>query len=148
LPKLKTTILYFDDEVVLLDVFKEMFSDEYDVQTASTLSQARAVLSKCPDILIVDWSMPEISGTDFLREAARVCPGSFRILLTGYGQVGDVFSEISSGVIQLFSTKPWDEADMRDALERATLASARKRKPRPRPGGELIALAGFLEILS
>lgn len=141
---MKTTILYLDDEVVLLDIFKEMFSDEYDVRTASTLSQARSVLSKCPDILIVDWSMPEISGTDFLREAARVCPGSFRILLTGYGQVGDVFSEISSGVIQLFTTKP---CDMREVLERATLARSRKRKPRPRPGGGLMALAGFLEIL-
>jgi DNA-binding NtrC family response regulator len=125
--KVKTSVLYFDDEPVLLDVFKDMFTDEYDVLTASTLREARPILSQCPDIIISDWNMPGISGVDFLREAARTCPDGYRIMLTGYGQVGDVFTEISTGVIQLFITKPWDEADMREVLERATLMRAHSR---------------------
>jgi DNA-binding NtrC family response regulator len=127
--KVKTSILYFDAEPGLLSMFRWTFKDEYDVRTASTLTEARSALSRCPDIIISDWGMPEISGTDFLREAARVCPNSSRVMLTGYGQVGDVFREIASGVIQLFITKPWDEADMREVLERAALMRARKRRP-------------------
>lgn len=58
---------------------------------------------------ISDWGIPGISGTDFLHEAATVCLGSFRATLTGLAQVGDVFPEISSGVIRLFIPKPWTE---------------------------------------
>jgi DNA-binding NtrC family response regulator len=117
----KTSVLYFDDEDVLLEVFAEMFREKYDVRTASTLDDARQALSEHPDIIISDWSMPEISGTEFLREAAKLSPNSFRILLTGYAQVGDVFSEIATGLIQLFIKKPWVEAELRVALERAAL---------------------------
>lgn len=53
-----------------------------------------------------DWSMPEISGVEFLREAARVCPKAFRILLTGFSHAGEMIEEIRSGVIQLFIPKP------------------------------------------
>ncbi len=127
--KVKSSILYFDDEPGLLNMFKWTFKDQYDVQTALTLTEARSALSQRPDIIISNWSMPEISGMDFLREAARVCPNSPRIMLTGYGQVGDVFREIASGVIQLFITKPWDEADMREVLERAAFMRTRKRRP-------------------
>jgi DNA-binding NtrC family response regulator len=118
----KLSIFYFDDEIVLLDIFREMFSDEYEVRTASTLSEARRIISECiPDIIISDWSMPEISGIEFLREAAELCPQSFRIMLTGFAQVGDMIMEIGTGVIQLFISKPWDEEQMRQALERANL---------------------------
>ena len=126
---MKTSILYFDDETGLLRMFRWTFKDDYEVQTAATLTEARKALSRCPDIIISNWSMPEISGTDFLREAARVCPASTRVMVTGYGQVGGVLPEIVSGVIQLFITKPWDEADMRQVLERAALMRARKRRP-------------------
>jgi DNA-binding NtrC family response regulator len=120
--QVKPSIFYFDDELVLLDIFREMFSDEYEVWTAANLSEARRIISECtPDIIISDWSMPEISGIEFLREAAGLCPRSFRIMLTGFAQVGDMINEIGTGVIQLFISKPWDEEQMRQALFRATL---------------------------
>lgn len=122
LVKVKPSIFYFDDEIVLLDIFQEMFGDEYEVRTAPTLSEARRIISECvPDIIISDWSMPEISGLEFLREAAEICPHSFRIMLTGFAQVGDMVKEIGAGVIQLFISKPWNEEQMRKALERAAL---------------------------
>ena len=124
----KPTVLYFDDERPLLDVFQQMFSNEYDVRTASTLPEARALLSSCaPAIIISDWSMPDVSGIDFLREASEVCPASFRIILTGYGQVGDAIGEISAGLVELFITKPWTELELRQALERASESSSRRR---------------------
>jgi len=124
----KPSILYLDDEAVLLDIFKEMFSDEYEVQTATTVSEARRIIAHCaPDIIISDWSMPDISGIEFLREAAELCPNSFRILLTGFAQVGDMIKEISTGVVQSFIPKPWAEEQMRAALERAYRSGAAKK---------------------
>jgi DNA-binding NtrC family response regulator len=126
--KVKPSIFYLDDEIVLTDIFREMFSDEYDVLTAATLSEARRILSEsAPDIIISDWSMPEISGIEFLREAAELYPDSFRIMLTGFANAGDLIKEISAGLIQFFISKPWSEEQMRKALERATLSRSRNK---------------------
>jgi DNA-binding NtrC family response regulator len=115
----KPSILYFDDEPGQLKMFMWAFREEYDVRTTSTLPEACSALSQCPDIIISDWNMPEISGVDFLREAAKVCPGSSRIMLTGHGQVSDLCREINAGVIQYFIAKPWTEADMHGVLRKA-----------------------------
>lgn len=115
-----------------------MFDEQYDVLTAATLTEARRVLAECSaEIIISDQSMPEIKGTEFLREAAAMCPDSFRILLTGQVSVGDVLNEVSSGIIHLFEAKPWREERMREILERAGAALDRRlRDAKPRGHGD------------
>ena len=124
-------IFYFDDDATQLEVFQKTFGDRYDVRTATTLSEARRVLAECdPDIIISDQKMPEIEGTEFLREAAAACPESFRVLLSGAITVGEVLPEVGSGVVQFFAPKPWSEEGMRETLERASLEVGRRRKRR------------------
>jgi len=118
----KLSIFYFDDEAMMLDIFEEMFGNEYEVRTATTLAEARHMLSEqSANIIISDQSMPEISGTEFLSEVAKLYPSSFRIMLTGSMLAGEAIPEISSGLVQLFVTKPWDNQTMRQMLERASL---------------------------
>ena len=117
---MKWSILYFDDDPVQLDIFREMFCHAYEVRTAATLSEARRLISETTfDIVISDLSMPEISGVDFLREAAQRNPSSVRVLVTGYATAGKMLPEISKGVVQFFLTKPWREQEMADVLDRA-----------------------------
>lgn len=130
----RLVILYLDDDATQLEVFRELFAGRYDVRTAATPAEARAVLAGCaPDIVISDQRMPEIEGTEFLREAARRCPESFRVLLTGAITVGSVLPEVASGVINLFLPKPWTSEEMGAALERAA-ASLELRRPPTRRG--------------
>lgn len=118
---MKRSILYFDDEVACIDVFQEMFGDDFDIRTASNLSDARrAMLERAADIVISDRRMPEIDGTDFLREVAELYPSSYRVMLTGSATLGDLIREISDGVVNLFVAKPWTEQSMRGLLERAS----------------------------
>jgi DNA-binding NtrC family response regulator len=125
---MKRSVFYFDDDATLLDIFQEMFEDEYDVRTTTKLAEARQMLSECTaDIIITDQSMPEISGSEFLREAIEKCPNSFRIMLTGYSVVGDVFGDVTKGLIDIFIVKPWKEEQMRQALERGGAAFELKR---------------------
>jgi DNA-binding NtrC family response regulator len=125
---MKRSVFYFDDDATLLDIFQEMFEDEYEVRTATKLAVARQMLSECAaDIIITDQSMPEISGSEFLREAIEKCPHSFRIMLTGYSHVGDMFGEITNGLIDIFIVKPWKEEQMRQVLERGGAAVEAKR---------------------
>ena len=117
---MKRSVLYFDDDSVLLDIFKEMFQREYEIKTAATLSRARQLLSETTfDIIISDLSMPEISGVDFLREVARIYPSSIRILVTGYATAGDMLPEIGNGIVQVFLAKPWREQEMDQVIRRA-----------------------------
>jgi DNA-binding NtrC family response regulator len=119
----KQTIFYLDDEPACLSIFQAAFGRDYDVRTAATLNEARLMLSEDPaDIVISDQRMPDIDGTDFLREVAETYPTSCRVLLTGGVTVGHVIGEVSTGVVQFFVAKPWTEADMRVMLERASVA--------------------------
>lgn len=119
---MRRSILYLDDEAVCLNVFKETFGEEYDVRTAATLIEARRLLlESSADIIISDQSMPEISGTEFLSEVAKLYPSSYRVLLTGSVHLGNVIPEMGAGLIHLFIPKPWTERDMRQMLERASL---------------------------
>jgi DNA-binding NtrC family response regulator len=127
--ELKRTIFYIDDEVVCLNLFQKMFGDEYAVRTATTLTEARRMLTEHPaDIVISDQSMPEIKGTDFLSEVATTHPSSYRVLLTGSIHLGGVIAEVGSGLIHLFISKPWTEHNMRQMLERASLHFERGRQ--------------------
>ena len=132
---MKRVIFYFDDDPSQLQLFSEMFDGKgYDVHTAATLDEARDQLAACsPDIIISDQKMPEIAGADFLREAAQMCPNSFRIMLTGTATVGEMVLEVSTGVIHLFLSKPWTESEMLAAFERAMLDKA--VSPRPKAKG-------------
>lgn len=132
----KISLLYLDDEVVQLDLFEQMFRDDYDVRIAETVETARRMLAeRAADVVISDQRMPDVKGTEFLREVAASYPSSYRILLTGRSKVGDVIHELGSGVINLFMTKPWTEQHMRQALERASAASEIRGKPARRSAG-------------
>jgi DNA-binding NtrC family response regulator len=118
---MRRSIFYLDDDPAQLQLFREIFDRrDYAIYTAATLSEARNVLTeRAPDIITSDQKMPEIAGADFLREAARVCPDSFRIMLTGTATVGEMMSEVTTGIIHLFISKPWTEPEMQVALDRA-----------------------------
>ena len=114
------SIFYLDDDPAQLDIFREMFGSDYDIRTSTSLDNALQSLIKCAaDIIISDHQMPGVRGTDFLRAAAQACPDSVRVLLTGQVSLGEVLPEMASGVVHLFISKPWREAEMREALERA-----------------------------
>lgn len=118
--ELQRSIFYLDDEASHLEVFRELFGTEFDVSTSTTPEEARRMLAECAaDIIISDQQMPQIKGMDFLREAMRSCPASFRVLLTGQVGVGEVMNEVRAGIIHAFLAKPWTEGQMQEVLARA-----------------------------
>jgi DNA-binding NtrC family response regulator len=117
--KLKRTILYLDDEVSCLSLFREMFGDEYDVRTASTPEEAHRMLAaRLADVVISDQTMPGTTGKVFLAEVAASYPNTYRVLLTGSITVGVALREIGTGVVQAFVTKPWSKEEINRVLER------------------------------
>jgi DNA-binding NtrC family response regulator len=72
------------------------------------------------DIIVSDQRMPGMEGTEFLRRTQELCPKSLRILLTGEAKFGDVLAEVSEGVVEVFTQKPWDPSELLEILERAS----------------------------
>lgn len=68
------------------------------------------------DILITDYAMPHLSGTDFLREARLLCPDVPALLITGYADT-EMIRERPVGVELLL--KPFTPAVLEAAIARA-----------------------------
>jgi PAS domain S-box-containing protein len=68
------------------------------------------------DILITDYAMPHLSGTDFLREARLLCPDIPALLITGYAEVDSIRDRPPSVEVLL---KPFTPAKLEAAISRS-----------------------------
>lgn len=63
------TVLVADDDIISLEVFKAMLSQHnVNVVTAETGQQALAGLSYQPDVIFLDFEMPDMSGAEVCRQ--------------------------------------------------------------------------------
>ena len=67
-------------------------------------------------MLISDYAMPHLSGTEFLREARQLCPGVAALIITGYAEA-DRISDRPEGIEILL--KPFTPHALEAAIERA-----------------------------
>jgi response regulator RpfG family c-di-GMP phosphodiesterase len=113
-------ILYVDDEVHNLNAFKASFRRTFNVFTAESAKDAMAILEKQPmHVVISDQRMPVTTGVEFLQSIIPIFPDPIRILLTGYADISAVVDAINKGQVYLYLTKPWQEDDLRQNIERA-----------------------------
>jgi signal transduction histidine kinase/ActR/RegA family two-component response regulator len=66
------------------------------------------------DLMISDYAMPHVSGTEFLREARELCPGAPALIITGYAEA-DAISDRPPGVEVLL--KPFTATQLEAALQ-------------------------------
>lgn len=112
-------ILYVDDELNNLASFKASFRFDYKILLAKSTAEAIDYLIQHPDINIVmcDQRMPDQTGTDFLENIRLRFPKPVRILITGYTDIDPLIDAINRGNIYRFIKKPWNDLDLRSAIE-------------------------------
>jgi PAS domain S-box-containing protein len=66
------------------------------------------------DLMISDYAMPHVSGTEFLREARELCPGAPALIITGYAEA-DAISDRPPGVEVLL--KPFTATQLEAVLQ-------------------------------
>lgn len=106
-------ILIVEDEADLRDMLAESLEQAgYTIHTAGTVSEARRLLEQCqPDLVLLDWMLPDTSGLNWLRQIRRI--DRFRmlpvIMLTARGEVADRVAGLDSGaddyIVKPFSLK-------------------------------------------
>lgn len=107
-------ILYVDDESDNLIVFKQAFSRQFDVDTASSGSEAlEKIKSDTYDIIVSDQRMPSMTGVEMFQLLISAEHESARILMTGYADMQAVIDAINKGHIYFYCTKPWSSEEMK-----------------------------------
>ena len=64
-------------------------------------------------LLLVDEQMPEMNGSEFLKEARALQPNAKRILLTTYADTHAAIQAINAALIDYYLMKPWDPPEER-----------------------------------
>lgn len=128
----KYRILYVDDEIDNLIIFKAAFRRYYEVFTATSAREGMELLkTQDVQVLITDQRMPEITGVEFLESVIPDYPETIRMILTGFSDVEAIIQAINKGRVYQYITKPWDTDELKitidNALESYRLKSENKQ---------------------
>ncbi|HEY6662122.1 MAG TPA: ATP-binding protein, partial [Sphingomicrobium sp.] len=122
-PLPKMTILLVDDHAEVRSTTAAILAEYgHTVLEAGNGADALRMLKeddcRC-DLLISDYAMPNLSGTDFVREARTLCPKVPALIITGYAEAGAI-SDPPAGIEILL--KPFTESALEAAMERVCAA--------------------------
>jgi DNA-binding NarL/FixJ family response regulator len=100
----KTRLLIADDHTLVLEGFKRILEDEFDL--AGTAENGRDLLRLAeelrPDVVLVDISMPQLNGIDAARQLLKILPQSKIIFVTMHADpdyVAEAFRAGASGYV-------------------------------------------------
>ncbi|MGM0417826.1 MAG: response regulator [Thermodesulfobacteriota bacterium] len=116
----KPQILIVDDEENILKSLQRMLrSEPYIIKTALTPSQA---IEMCRhenfQVIIGDYRMPEINGTEMFDKINKILPDTVKIILSGYSDVSIVIEAINKDYINKYILKPWNDENLKKEIEK------------------------------
>ncbi len=126
-PDWKPHILCVDDEEGILSALRQQLSARFGresyIEVAQSAHDALELMDELQRegedlaVVIADQIMPGMKGVEFLEEVNRRSPQTTKILLTGQAGLDAVVSAINRAALNHYIPKPWDEPDLRLAVE-------------------------------
>ena len=114
----KPIIIIVDDEIQVLNaIIRDLrghFGGSYQIIKANSGAEALSTLQQLKSrnsavaLLLSDQRMPEMSGTEFLAEAAPLFPDARKVLLTAYADTEAAIMSINQIGLDHYLMKPWD----------------------------------------
>lgn len=122
-------ILVIDDDIVILRMLSEYLQEEgYNVVQAASLKAAYGVIEKDPpDVVIIDFQLPDGDALQFLSTARIMTVPICSIVLTGHGTIDLAVRAIKEGAEQ-FITKPVELATLGTCVRACVERQQNKRK--------------------
>ena len=119
MPETTHTILCVDDEVGILKALNRLLRRAgYRILVAKSGVTGLEILKKeMVNLIISDQKMPTMPGNEFLRLSRKIRPNALRILLTAHADVKVATAAINQGSIYKFILKPWDDAELLEAIK-------------------------------
>ena len=119
------TILLVEDEPPVRRLLKRILSSESaKILTAGSGAQALQIAVRTAvDLVILDVKLPDMSGTEVLRQLRDIDANVAVIMVTGHGSAGTVRAAMEMGAFD-YLTKPFSTEEM-SRVVREALASRR-----------------------
>ncbi|MGH9419787.1 MAG: sigma-54-dependent transcriptional regulator, partial [Thermoanaerobaculia bacterium] len=131
-PSFRQRVLIVDDDTSIVAGLEALLADEWDVKTASTAKDARAVFADfSPDVVLLDMGLPDGNGVDVLHDLKMYSEAVSVIMMSGVGTIDSVVESMKLGAIT-FLQKPFDFSLLSLTLDQVSRIVATRR--------ELIAL--------
>jgi adenylate cyclase len=117
----RPVVLSVDDDKNILESIEKTLSElDIEIITASSGKEGLEVLNaRRVDVVISDMRMPEMSGSEFLKEVVELQPHSRRIVLTRDADSEEAKSAINEGGVSLFLDIPWKDKELRQIIGEA-----------------------------
>lgn len=120
-----TRIMLVDDEPNVLSALRREFAARregrsFTVEPFGSPQRALQRAAEAPfDLVIADYSMPEMDGVSFLEALHRVQPDAARMLMSGNVDMEGLSRAINRTHIYRFIPKPWSEIALAGAVAQA-----------------------------
>ena len=100
-PTPRLRVLVVDDEAKLTELLKlELDTEGYEVEIASDGASGlvRARSQPPPDLIVLDWNLPDFSGVDICQRMRRGGVTTPILMLTGHDDIADRVTALDAGV--------------------------------------------------
>ena len=127
-------LLVIDDEPLICQSFTWVFAtDEVEVTTAGTVAEGwRRVEEDRPDVIVLDFKLPDGSGLDLFDRIRTANPKRPVIFLTAHGTTDTAIEAMKRGAFD-YLAKPFELEQMSELLKRAFEAARLMRAPAALP---------------
>lgn len=113
-------LLYIDDEINSLFLFKELFKKWFTVYTLDDPTKAFDLISKEGiNVLITDYLMPGMNGLELAQKLHESFPTVIVIILTAYDDRDIMLQAINMGSIYRYTLKPWNVDELKHIIDSA-----------------------------
>src|SRR5262245_19908885 len=119
----KCSVLVVDDDPHIVAILTAQLSGDFDVSTASTAEEARALLARrAVEMILSDLALPDATGLSLLGWVRRTAPRTSRVLTTGTARLEDAADAINQTQVHRLVLKPWRAEDLLQTLRAAARA--------------------------
>lgn len=129
---MNSKILLVDDDENVLAGYKRNLRNHFEIFTANSGKLGISEIHKEGPFAVVvsDFKMPEMNGTQFLSHVKDLSPETVRIMLTGYADLSTTIDAVNEGYIFRLLTKPCSSdkllATLKDGVKQYKLINAEK----------------------
>jgi DNA-binding NarL/FixJ family response regulator len=96
-----TSVLIVEDDPEFLRRFSQAVLGDPELRLCGAVATGAAALAllgvEAPDVMLVDLGLPDMSGVDVIRHAARHCPQCDVLVVTMFGDDGHLLPSIEAG---------------------------------------------------
>jgi DNA-binding NtrC family response regulator len=144
---IRERILILEDEKLLRMTMRKRLEDEgYRVFEAATGQAAIDLICEDePDLLLLDYKLPDMTGIDVLRQVREMHLDTSAILLTAFSSIGTAVEAMKLGAHD-YLDKPVDYDELLATIAKA-LETTRLRREVRRHRNELVRLYGIANIV-